>query len=184
MRIDFLTVDDAEAVAALAAAHYPASYPMSVDDIRENLESADFMTFYLGVREGRDLLGYYMAWVENTLVEGRTERVALIDDIVLIPRARVQYYNLIATMIATMKERGMGLMPIEGTTRPDSTRTIVDHPGAIARLGYRLTTISEYFEPSFGEMLTWVRFDAIVDETGINAHDVVDLGSGDDVYWQ
>lgn len=185
MRIDFLQPDDAEDIARLAAEHYPETYPMSVEDIRDNLISTDFASFYLGVREGGRLLGYYMAWVDNTLVEGRKERVALIDDIVLEPRARTQFYSLIAKMIATMKERGIGTIPIEGTTRPESTRTLMDHPAAIERLGYALTTYSEYYEPSFEETLCWVRYDAIVEEeVGFNETDHVEFGGDDGVYWQ
>lgn len=185
MRIEFLTEDDAEAVAELAAENYPDTYPVSVADIRDNLRSTDFASFYLGVRDGRRLVGYFMAWIDNTLVEGRKERVALIDDVVLEPRARTKLYSLIAKMIASMKNRGMGMLPIEGSSRPEAVQTLFDHPAAIERLGYSLTTYSEYYDSTFQENLTWVRYDAIVEEVvGINQQDAVEFGTQDDVYWQ
>ena len=167
MEIVVLEPDDAELIEDLANHHYPVNYPMSIEDITENLEKNDKNSFCFGVESGGKLLGYLMAWVDNTMVEGKRERVVLVDDIVLANRARHQLFRLLQTMIDEMEKRGFGKLPIEGSARPTSSHTFMGHPEALERLGYELVSKAEYYEDEFEEELTWVRFETIVEEDAV-----------------
>lgn len=170
MEIVTLEPEDAELVEELANHHYPVNYPMSYDDISENLFRNDKESFCFGVDDNGKLVGYLMAWVDNTMVEGKREKVVLVDDIVLSHRARHQLFRLLKSMISEMQERGLGQLAIEGSARPTSSHTFMAHPEALERLGYELTSKAEYYEEEFDETLTWVRFepieisDALIDE--------------------
>lgn len=161
MEIVVLEPEDAEIVETLAGYHYPPNYPMSYDDIVENLERKGRDSFCFGVEENGKLLGYLMAWVESSMVEGREGKVLLVDDIVLGNRARGQLFRVLQTMIEQMDKRGFGKLPIEGSARPTSAHTFMGHPEALERLGYELVEKSEYYEEEFDENLTWVRFEPI-----------------------
>lgn len=161
MDIVLLEPDDAEYVETLAGYHYPPNYPMSFEDILDNLQKADEKSFCYGVEDEGKLTGYMMAWVENTLIEGKRERVLLVDDLVLSIKARGVLFRLLQTMISQMEERGFKGLPIEGSARPSSTHTFLGHSDAFERLGYELTMKSEYYEEEFEESLTWVRFEPI-----------------------
>lgn len=165
MKIVLLKPDDAENVETLASHHYPPNYPMPLEDILENLEKADRNSFCFGVEDNGVLLGYLMAWIDNTLVEGRKEKVLLVDDIVLSHRARSHLFRLLQSMIYEMQKRGFGTLPIEGSARPSSGHTFMGHPEALERLGYELTSLSEYYEEEFEETLTWVRYEPIAEST-------------------
>jgi hypothetical protein len=161
MEIVVLEPEDAEYVETLAGHHYPPNYPMSIEDILDNLERKGKDSFCFGVEEGGKLLGYLMAWVENSMVEGRKEKVLLVDDIVLGNRARGQLFRVLQTMIDEMDKRGFGKLPIEGSARPTSSNTFMGHPEALERLGYELSETAEYYEGEFEENLTWVRYEPI-----------------------
>lgn len=167
MEIVILEPDDAEYIEDLANHHYPPNYPMSSDDIADNLEKEDKSSFCFGVESEGKLLGYLMSWVENSMIEGRKERVLLVDDIVLSNRARHQLFRLLDTTIKEMQTRGFGKLPIEGSARPSSSNTFMGHPEAIERLGYELVSKAEYYEEEFGEQLTWVRFEPIEESDSI-----------------
>lgn len=164
MEIVFLEPEDAELVEDLANHHYPITYPMSYQDIAENLQKNDKDSFCFGVESEGKLLGYLMAWVDNTMVEGKRERVVLVDDIVLSNRARHQLYRLLQTMIEEMEKRGFGKLPIEGSARPTSSHTFMGHPEALERLGYELAAKAEYYEEEFEEDLTWVRYEPLEEQ--------------------
>lgn len=163
MEIVSLEPDDAELVEDLANHHYPVNYSISYDDIVENLRKNDENSFCFGVEEDGKLLGYLMAWVDNTMIEGRREKVVLVDDIVLGNRARHQLFRLLQAMIKAMRDRGFGNLPIEGSARPTSSHTFMGHPEALERLGYELTSKADYYEDEFDETLTWVRFEPLED---------------------
>lgn len=176
MDIVLLKEDDAEDVERLASHHYPSNYPMPLEDIRENLGKADRNSFYFGVEEKGELVGYLMAWLDNTMVEGRQEKVLLVDDIVLSNRARSHLFRLLQSMITDMQKRGFGKLPIEGSTRPSSGHTFMGHPEALERLGYELTSLSEYYEEEFEETLTWVRFEPIAENAAtIDVDDLLEI---------
>lgn len=171
MDIVLLEPEDAEYIADLAHHHYPPNYPMSVDDILDNLEKSDENSFCFGVEHEEKLVGYLMAWIDESMVEGQDhEDVLLVDDIVLNMKARHQLFRLLNTMITQMQERGFGKLPIEGSARPASGNTFMNHPEALERLGYALSKTAEYYEEEFEESLTWVRYepieekDAVIDE--------------------
>lgn len=163
MEIVFLEPEDAEFVEDLANHHYPVTYPMSYDDIVENLQKNDKNSFCFGVEAEGRILGYLMAWIDNTMVEGRREKVVLVDDIVLSNKARHQLFRLLQAMIKEMQERGFGKLPIEGSARPTSSHTFMGHPEALERLGYELASTADYYEEEFDETLTWVRFEPLAE---------------------
>jgi Acetyltransferase (GNAT) family len=174
--IVLLEPDDAEYVEDLANHHYPVTYPMSLDDIADNLRKADKDSFCFGVEDKGKILGYLMAWVDNTMVEGRREKVLLVDDIVLGNRARHQLFRLLNTMIKEMQTRGFGKLPIEGSARPSSSNTFMGHPEALERLGYELASKAEYYEDEFEEYLTWVRYEPIEESAAtINVNDTLEI---------
>ncbi len=176
MDIVLLETDDAEYIEALAGHHYPPTYPMSLDDIFDNLEKSDEDSFCYGVEEDGKILGYLMAWIDNTMVEGRRERVLLIDDIVLSNRARHQLFRLLNTVITELQKRGFGKLPIEGSARPSSSNTFMGHPEALDRLGYELVSKAEYYEDEFDETLTWVRYEAVErPDAVIDVHDRLEI---------
>jgi len=176
VEIVFLEPEDAEYVETLAQHHYPPDFNLSFEDIVSNLEKNDKSSFCFGVEAEGKLVGYLMAWIDNTMVEGRRERVVLVDDIVLSTRARSQLYRLIQTMCQQMEERGFGKLPIEGSARPTSTNTFMGHPETLERLGYELVSKAEYYEEDFDETLTWVRFEPIArEEATIDTDDYLEI---------
>ena len=182
MEIVLLDPDDAEYVEDIANHHYPANYPMSYDDILENLERSDQESFCYGVEDKGKLVGYLMAWVDNSQVEGSKEKVILIDDVVLSAKARHQIFGLIETMIETMESRGLGKLPIEGSARPTTSSTFLDHSEAMERIGYALTSKAEFFEDQFQESLTWLRFEPIIEtDSVIDEDDYLEIDFEDNV---
>ncbi len=179
MQVVALTADWADRVGALADAHYPESYRLSVEDIEENLEGLemDEGNFCYGlVDPRRKLLGYLMAWVDNSLVEGRAEDVVLVDDVVLDRPAKGYLFSLLKRMIQQMSEAGFSHLAIEGTLRKNAESTFLKHPQAIERLGYELVASHEYEDTSLGESLVWVRFERVPeDQVEIDQTDKVDL---------
>ena len=174
-----LTAEYAEEVDRLAQSHYPAPYQMSLEEITENLEGlqTDDGNFCFGVLDDGKLIGYFMAWLDNSLVEGRAEDVVLVDDVVLSHKARRHLFALLKTMIEAMEEAGLAGLPIEGTVRKTAEETFASHPQAVERLGYQLVATHEYEDQALGEALVWLRFEpyqekeAVIDQT-----DVVELG--------
>lgn len=177
MNIIDLDIADAEKIVELASQSYPHTYSNSLEDIQENLSGRDQDSFFLGVEDdGGVLVGYFMAWLDNTMIEGKTETVCLIDDIALKKKARLALFALLEEMIADMEERGHGLLPIEGSSRPNAGSTFLDHPEVMERLGYELVAKAEYYEEEFQEDLTWVRFEPILREDAvINVQDTLEL---------
>lgn len=165
MKVRSLTPDDAHQVERLAGRHYPTSYRLSVEDVAENLQGVDDedCNFCFGAFEERALVGYLMAWVDNSLIEGRAEDVVLVDDVVLNPEARGVLYRLLRAMVGAMEEAGCGGMPIEGTLRANAEETFVSHPEVIERLGYSLVASHKYRDETLGESLLWVRYEPAED---------------------
>ncbi|MGE0495920.1 MAG: GNAT family N-acetyltransferase [Vulcanimicrobiota bacterium] len=174
-----LTAEHAEEVERLAQSHYPAPYQMSLEEITENLEGlqSDDGNFCFGVVEEGKLVGYFMAWLDNSLVEGRAEDVVLVDDVVLSQKARRHLFALLKAMLEAMEEAGLGGLPIEGTVRKTAEETFANHPQAIERLGYQLVASHEYDDNSLGESLVWLRFEPYAEkEAVIDQTDMVELG--------
>ena len=180
-----LEPDHADRIVQLAADNYPHTYGNSVTDIRENLEGRDEDSFLMGVEDDNgSLIGYFMAWLDNTMVEGKTETVCLIDDIALSRRARIALFALLEEMISDLQNRGHGLVPIEGSSRPTSESTFLDHPEVMEKLGYELVAKAEYYEEEFKETLTWVRFETVVQQDAVtNEQDTFELSDDSDEYF-
>ena len=179
MEIVVLEPEDAEFVEDLANHHYPPTYPMSAADIMDNLSRPDNKSFCFGVEHEEKIVGYLMAWVDNTMVEGKRERVVLVDDIVLSNKARHQLFRLLQAMLDEMKKRGFGQLPIEGSARPSSSHTFMNRPEALERLGYELCQKAEYYDEDFEEELTWVRYEPIVHEDAtIDLDDQLEISFG------
>ncbi len=177
MEIVALESDHAEMVQSLASHHYPSAYALPYETIVENLEKNDENSFCFGVESEGKLVGYLMAWLDTTMVEGRREKVVLVDDIVLGNRARHQLFRLLQAMIKEMRERGLRHLAIEGSARPSSGNTFMGHPEVLERLGYELTSTADYYDDDFDETLTWVRYEPLeVGQTHIDESDQLDIG--------
>jgi hypothetical protein len=60
-----------------------------------------------------------------------------------------------------MDEAGSPGSPIEGTVRKELEQNFTAHPELIESLGYQLVSSHEYTDESLGEVLVWIRFEAI-----------------------
>ncbi|MEW6284201.1 MAG: hypothetical protein AB1758_36645 [Candidatus Eremiobacterota bacterium] len=160
-RLLTLTPQHAAEVESLARRLYPEGYHLSEEDIAENLEGVEEegCNFCIGVQDDDRLVGYVMAWLDNTLVEGRVEDVVLVDDLALLPSARPHLYTLLRGLLRGMEEAGCGGLPIEGTVRKSLEETFTAHAGVFETLGYQLVGSHEYTDESLGEVLVWIRFE-------------------------
>ena len=151
-------------VARLAREYYSDGFQMSEDEIRSNLvdlEPGD-QNFCFALEDRDELVGYLFGWVANTLVEGVTEDVALLEDMVLARKARGYVVQMIWSMITEMNRHGLQGMPIEGAVRGLISRVFLRHDQVFRkRLGYFLAAIHEYHDDDIGEDLVWVRFEAV-----------------------
>lgn len=184
-KIITLTSAYAPEIEALARKIHPESLQLSQEDIAENLEGVEEegCNFCLGVQDDhKRLIGYLMAWMENTLVEGRIEDVVLVDDLALLPSARAHLGSLLKALLRAMDESGSSGSPIEGTVRKDLEQNFTAHPELIESLGYQLVSSHEYTDESLGEVLVWIRFEAIegrprqYDDEDEDADELDDLG--------
>ncbi|MBI3929254.1 MAG: hypothetical protein HY319_27155 [Armatimonadetes bacterium] len=160
-----LTAVHAREIQALADRFYPTSFRMTAEDIAENLEGLqeEDCNFCFGVEEDGRLVGYLMAWLDNSLVEGRAEDVVLVDDICLERGHRSYLYPLLKAMARALDEAGYRGIPIEGTARKQAEQTFISHPEVIESLGYRMAANHEYTDESLRETLVWVRFESVAE---------------------
>ena len=171
-----LKLSDAEAVENLAGLHYPPDYNIPLDDICENLTKQDKESIFLGLKLKGRLLGYLIGWIDNTMVEGLKQDVMLVDDVVLQSDVRHQFYRLLKVMVDTMEARGFGKLPLEASTRPDTSEHITGHPNAFSRLGYELTQTATFFDEELQEELTWIRYETIIEEDAvIDEKDILEI---------
>lgn len=163
-RILQLTAAYAHEIESLASKVHPESLQMTEEYIAENLEGVEEegCNFCLGVQDDKKrLVGYLMAWLDNTLVEGRIEDVVLVDDLALLPSARGHLGSLLKALLRAMDEAGCSGFPIEGTVRKELEQNFTAHPELIEGLGYQLVSSHEYTDESLEEVLVWIRFEAI-----------------------
>lgn len=163
-RIIALGPQHAAEIEKLARRIHPESFQLSEDDLAENLEGVEEegCNFCLGVQDDqKKLLGYLMAWLDNTLVEGRIEDVVLVDDLALLPSARGHLGSLLKALLRAMDEAGCPGAPIEGTVRKELETNFTSHPELIEGLGYQLVGSHEYVDESLGERLVWIRFEPL-----------------------
>ena len=184
-RIIPLTPQNANELESLAARIHPDAFGMTEEYISENLEGLDEegCNFCLGIQEDdKKLVGYLMAWMDNTLVEGRIEDVVLVDDLAVLPSARGHLATLLRALLKAMDEAGCTGMPIEGTVRKELEHNFTGHPEMVEQLGYQLVGSHEYTDESLSEVLVWIRFEAIegrprqFDDDGDEPDELDDLG--------
>ncbi len=168
-----LNIEHASEIQELADRYYPAAYHLSVEDIAENfdgLQDEDYNFCFGLVMDGR-LEGYIMAWLDNSLVEGRAEDVVLVDDICLSPRARRYLFYLLQSLAKAIEEAGLNGIPIEGTLRPEGESTFLGDRVSFEELGYCLVGKHKYKDEALGEELTWVRFEPCIEGAGAETAD-------------
>ncbi|MCE7871613.1 hypothetical protein DYH09_14715 [bacterium CPR1] len=163
-RILSLSPAHAAEIESLARRLYPESYHLSEEEIAENLEGVEEegCNFCLGIQDDdKRLVGYLLAWLDNTLIEGRIEDVVLVDDLALLPAARPHLVSLLRSLLRAMDEAGCSGSPIEGTVRKSLEQNFTAHPEVVESLGYQLVGSHEYTDESLEEVLVWIRFEAI-----------------------
>jgi len=159
MRIVALTADRAPEIAELAGCQWP--YRLPCQDLMENLQGLDEdgCNFCFGLEHEGKLTGYILAWVDNSLMEGRAEDVVLVEDVLLQPGSRRYLFHLLRRALNAMRSAGYRGLPVEGTLRQGAQETFTRHPEAMEMLGYRMAETKSYHDEATGEDLTWVRFE-------------------------
>jgi hypothetical protein len=152
--------EHAELLVELSQEYYPAEFDLSVPEVRKNLAAAEKANCNLsyGIEVDGEFVGYLLAWVENTRLEGRREPVVLVDDICIVPGERSKLYSLFSELRVGIKEGGWGKLCLEAAVRLDVEATYVEHPRVIERLGFRLHSTAHYHSASLNEDLVWMRF--------------------------
>jgi len=154
---------DAELVLDLANEFYPPKFALTRDQVFRNLEAAKKARCNLcyGIDLTGEFIGYLLAWVENTRIDGVREPVVLVDDICIVPEARHLLFSLFSALRKGIDEGGWGNLHLESAARVEVEAMYNQHPKVIERLGFRLTQQARYFSKAVGEELTWMRYSPI-----------------------
>ena len=176
MRIVPLTADRAPEIAALAGCQWP--YRLPCQDLTENLQGLDEdgCNFCFGLENDGKLTGYILAWVDNSLMEGRAEDVVLVEDVLLQPGSRRYLFNLLRRALNAMRAAGYRGLPVEGMLRQGAQETFTRHPEAMEMLGYHMSDTKSYHDEAINEDLTWVRFEPNEAPPHVNDGDDAALG--------
>ena len=163
MKVVKLEPDDAPEVEKFANRFYPPYFRLSQYDIRYNLDRAENKNcnFCFALKDSGKILGYIMAWIDNTRVANRREDVVVIDDIVVSPEAKGHYYDLLKAVAHEMDFLGYMGYPVETVARKSAGDLLLSHGKVIARLGYEPECKSEYYDSTMRETMVWVRFTLI-----------------------
>ncbi|MDQ7821930.1 MAG: GNAT family N-acetyltransferase [Candidatus Eremiobacteraeota bacterium] len=168
MEVIGLTSEHAGRIHELEAQVYPPELTAGEEVIRKNLESAVEGNENLswGVFDGDTLVGYLIAWVTGSLVEGREkEDVVLVEDIAVLPGYQSVFFTLLEALAEDARSRG-GELAIEGTSREDVFRIYTRHEGTFKDLGYFIAGSHEYWDEEIQETMVWVRFEPLEREPG------------------
>lgn len=159
MRIVALTAERAPEIAELAGCQWP--YRLPCQDLAENLQGLDEdgCNFCFGLENEGRLTGFILAWVDNSLMEGRAEDVVLVEDVLLQPGSRRYLFHLLRQALKAMRSAGYRGLPVEGTLRQGAQETFTRHPEAMEMLGYRMAGSKSYHDEATDEDLMWVRFE-------------------------
>ena len=161
MRIVRLTPEDAERINALAERHYKSELALSKDEIEENLKTAESEegNFSFGLEENRELVGYLLAWLEESRIEGRKESVVLVDDLVVEPHARHGTKELIRSMVCELQDREKGQLAVEAALLENVKDTFAQPRKFFESLGYELAAQIDYEDEDLQQSMTWVRYE-------------------------
>lgn len=143
-----LTHEDAEEVAELVAEFYPEALRPDLEQTREGLDGE----FCLGVHRNGALDGVLLAWLDNTLVEGRREQVVFVEDLI----GESADIEVLFERVLAEVEQGTA---IEGIICNEAQPELLQNGSALSSLGYGLSGSHTYRCESSGEMMTWVRFE-------------------------
>ena len=161
MKVIALGQDDAEAIEQLAEVHYPPEFHLDMEDVAKNLRQADEVgfNFSFGLETKGALMGYLLAWLDNSRLEGRREDVVLIDDLVVVPEARVHLKKLLSALAEELNSKELGDLAVEAAIRAQDAGFLQLHTRFLESLGYELVAEVPYDDEDLGEGLTWVRFE-------------------------
>jgi len=162
-----LTADYAESIAELEARIYPSELVTGIETIRENLTNAesDGENMSWGAFSGNHMIGYCLAWVQSSMLEGReSEDVVLLEDIAILPGHQNAFLTLLEAMTEDARTRGFGGLPIEGASRDAAFKVFSKHRETFKNLGYSLVASQQYWDEDFSENMTWVRFEPLEEE--------------------
>jgi hypothetical protein len=159
--IILLLPEDADRVREISGRHYPENFSQDDATIEHNLGGAWNNTFCFGLERGTELVGYMMAWLGDTYIKDRTERVMIVDDLVLEPSHRRYLFRLLDELRLAAEEAELDGIPVEGVLRSCIADNIVSHPNLLAKLGYEIVAAHRSYDERLGEDMVWVRFELI-----------------------
>lgn len=150
--------EDACRIRALSRAHYPLAFDQDLSTIEDNLDGDWGETIALGLERDEELVGYLVAWVADTYIVGRSERVLVIDDLVIEPAHRGSLFRLLEELREAAAEAGLEGIPVEAFLRSSAAANLLTHPRLMSRLGYQLVAAHRDHQAELGEELVWARF--------------------------
>lgn len=168
-RIIVLEPQDAKRVQELAEEFYPESFDQDLSTIRDNLSGSLDETFCFGIEQGTELVGYMIAFIANTFIEGREEEVIVIDDLVVTPNHRSGLFRLLEELRFAAEETGAVGLPVEACLRVPLAKSVAKHGKLLSRLGYHLVGGHHYQDEGLGEDMVWVRFAEIEESSALAA---------------
>jgi hypothetical protein len=173
MHFQALEPADAEQIAELACELYADELFVHPDDIAASLLSAqaEGSNFSLGVLNNGILLGYLLAWLEESRVEGNREEVVLVEDVALSEEARPQLAGLFKAFVELLEEAECAHLPIEAALVAGTRPLFMAQKPVFARLGYDLVASHDYWEEELEQTLTWVRFERQSTEPDLQVQD-------------
>lgn len=160
MREERLGAQHAEILAAFESA-YPEGMRAGIHRLREKLgwlEQSRFSFSWI-LLEGDQALSYIVAYPSRSQLDvPDPPTVVLIDDLYVEPARPTDFYRLLQLMVEDMEAQELEHLTIEANCRRSAYEVVCDHPRVISRLGYEMQGQYEYWEPSIGEEMCWVRF--------------------------
>jgi hypothetical protein len=156
-----LEPEDAMRVQELAEEFYPESFDQDLSEITKSLSGSPDESFCFGIEQGDELVGYMIAWISNTFIDGREEEVIVIDDLVVRPTHRSGLFRLLEELRYAAEDADIIGMPVEACLRVPLAQSIAKHGRLLSRLGYHLVGGHHYHDEGLGEDIVWIRFGEI-----------------------
>lgn len=160
MKLIPIGADAAEEIFDLASQFHHENLHLTVDDIAESLEIADSEEGNLsfGLEQNGKLEGYLLGWLSDSLIGGRVEQVALIDDVVVVPSARGHLKRLISAFVDELKIKDKGHLAVEAVVVAEARQVFTQHSRFLENLGYEVVCEIPYEDEELNSELTFVRY--------------------------
>lgn len=154
-----LTPEYASQVDKLEKKIYPERFRLGRETIEANLKifEEDGTNFSVGLLHDKDLVGYLIAWPNETRAEGYDEVVVYVDDMAILPEYKDRFFGILAAFVEQISEKKYGHLAIEGIARRKAYNLLKKHRRVLEELGYELKDTHEYFNEKLFEDMVWVR---------------------------